>query len=91
MRLWTNYTKVRWALDAFSKSKLDWQLRLHSVKYYSMDKLELKKRIVRRILDMKKEMFEAVEDERYEEAAVLLVEIKRRQRGMLKKLLQKRV
>ena len=53
-----------------------------------MDKDELN-RIAKRIIGMKKEMFEAVDDERYEEAAVLLDEIKRKQKNMLRKLLQK--
>jgi hypothetical protein len=54
---------------------------------HTMDKFELN-RISRRILDMKKEMFEAVDNEKYERAAVLLIEIKRQQKSMLKKLVR---
>ena len=53
-----------------------------------MDKKELT-RLTKQILGMKKEMFEAVDGEKYERAAVLLEEIKSQQNSMLKKLLQK--
>ena len=50
-----------------------------------MDKKELT-RLTKQILGMKKNMFAAVDDERYEEAAFLLDLIKRQQKRMVKKL-----